>query len=202
VTSSDTHEWRREPYFASLRGGDANASTFGVVAGFPDTIDPMNATFLIRSDSPRVLSAGATQVDPAELSCDELRICFPGRVAMVVNGEECVVLDNAPIIGVVVEVSESLLSLKQGAPLAEVVDFYGEYKLAFHAKDEVIECEDEFAGTKCEARAVVFRAAARRWCDETLAGIEERYPTIAINSHYQRLKAQVARTWRDEEAAD
>ena len=158
----------------------------------------MNTTFSILSATPDAISEAATQPDPATLSLDELRICFPGRIAMVANGEECVVLDDAPIIGVLVEIAESLLRLKQGAALAEVVDFYGEYKLVFRATGAAIECENEFAGGKCQVPSVAFRDAAKRWSDDMLAGIEQHYTTIAENPHYQRLKEQVARTWREQ----
>lgn len=158
----------------------------------------MSTTFLILSKTPNAICEAATQPDPATLSLDELRICFPGRIAMVASGEECIVLDDAPIIGVIVEVSESLLRLKQGAASAEVVDFYGEYKLVFRAMGSAIECENEFGGGKCQAPAVAFRDAANRWSDDMFAGIEEHYRAITENPHYQRLKQQVARTWREQ----
>jgi hypothetical protein len=158
----------------------------------------MNTTFSIMSETPSAISEAATQPDPSALSLDELRICFPGRIAMVANGEECIVLDDAPVIGVLVEVAESLLRLKQGAALAEVVDFYGEYKLVFRAMGAAIECENEFAGGKCQTPAAAFRDAAKRWSDDLLAGIEEHYTTIGENPHYQRLKEQVVRTWREQ----
>ena len=85
---------------------------------------------------------------------------------MIASGEECIVLDEAPVIGVLVEVAESLLRLEQGAASAEVVDFYGEYKLVLRATGAAIECENEFAGGKCQAPAVAFRDAAKRWSDD------------------------------------
>lgn len=158
--------------------------------------------FSILSEIPSAISEAATQPDPATLTRDELRICFPGRVAMVASGEECIVLDEAPVIGVLVEVAESLLRLKRGAASAEVVDFYGEYKLVFRATGAAIECENEFAGGKLRAPAVAFRDAAKRWSDDLLAGIEEQYATIKENPHYQRLKEQVVRTWREQASSN
>ena len=162
----------------------------------------MNTIFSILSDTPSAISEAATQPDPATLSLDELRICFPGRIAMIASGEECIVLDEAPVIGVLVEVAESLLRLEQGAASAEVVDFYGEYKLVFRATGAAIECENEFAGGKCQAPAVAFRDAAKRWSDDLLAGIEEHYTTIKENPHYQRLKVQVVRAWREQASSN
>jgi hypothetical protein len=167
----------------------------------PAWSDFVNAIVLIRSEPLGVISEAAIQPDPTELSPDELRICFPARIIMGASSEECVVLENAPMIGVVVDVAESLLRLKQGAPLVEVVDFYGEYKLVFRAQGESIECENEFAGAKCRVPTLAFRSAGKRWCNDVLAGIESNYPTIAGNAHYQRLKEQVARTWQDQELA-
>ena len=122
---------------------------------------------------------------------------------MIASGEECIVLDEAPVIGVLVEVAESLLRLKQGAASAEVVDFYGEYKLVFRATGAAIECENEFAGGKCfKLSAVATRDAAKRWSDDLLAGIEEHYTTIKENPHYQRLKVQVVRAWREQASSN
>ena len=56
----------------------------------------MNTIFSILIDTPSAISEAATQPDPATLSLDELRICFPGRIAMIASGEECIVLDEAP----------------------------------------------------------------------------------------------------------
>ena len=162
----------------------------------------MNATFRILSEPPSAVSETATQPDPITLSLEELCICFPGRIVIVANGEECMVIDDAPVIGALVDVAESLLRLKQGATLAEVVDFYGEYKLVFRARGSAIECENKSGGGKCLATAGAFHDAAKRWSDEVFAGIEEHFATIAENPCYQRLKQQVARTWREQTSSN
>ena len=162
----------------------------------------MKTTFYILSETPTVISDVDAQPDPAALSLDELLICFPGRIAMVTNGEECLVLEDAPVVGVLVEVAEALLRLKRGAALTEVVDFYGEYKLVFRATDDSVECENEFNGAKCHASATAFRDAARLWSADLLIGIEEHYTTIRENPDYQRLKAQVLQTWREQTLSD
>ena len=156
----------------------------------------MKPTFSILGEAPSVISLAAIQPDPATLSLDELRICFPTRVAIVMNGKECIVLEDAPVIGVLVEVADSLLRLQQGAALAEVVDFYGEYKLVFRGAGANIQCDSEFAGRRCQAPTEVFRDAARRWSSDVLAGLEERYTTIVENPHYLRLKQQIMQTWQ------
>lgn len=162
----------------------------------------MSAKISIKSTPPEAITTTTPQPDAAELSLNEVRICFPGRVAMAVDDEECIVLEDAPLIGVVIELATSLLRLKQGAHSAEVVDFYGEYKLVFRETGETLECENEFTSQKCRAPSTTFRAAAQTWCNDTLADVEKRHTNILKNPNYQRLKTHIADTWRDQRSAD
>lgn len=152
--------------------------------------------FRIYSEPPSNINETNAQPSPARLSMDELRICFPTRIVFLSDDVECLVVDNAPVFGVMIDLSESLLRLKNGEVRVEAIDFYGEYKLSFRSTSEFIECQNEFANGRCQAPHDLFRTQSKIWCDYSLAELEERFVALRSNSDYQRLKDYIGLTWR------
>jgi hypothetical protein len=116
---------------------------------------------------------------------------------MVVDGDERVVLEDAPVIGVLADLVESLLWLDQGALSTELVDFYGEYRLVFEARGAMLGCEDEVSGRSFEVPAAAFCAATEAWCRELLGEIEAAHARILRNPSYLQLKERIEAVLRE-----
>ena len=110
---------------------------------------------------------------------------------MVARGKECIVLNDAPLLGAVLDIFDALQQLKRGAMAAESVDFYGEYKLVLREANGLLECTNEFGGGTCKVAAIDFRAAAKNWCHAVLSELEEHHPGLSTNPNYKRHKTYV-----------
>lgn len=133
--------------------------------------------------------------DLAAFSVEDMRNCFPGRTTIVIDGQSAMVFDDAPLLGLLVEVSELWDRILRGASTAELVDFYGEYKLVMRVQKRLLVLENEFSGVRVSIPHRTFVAAARVWSESLLRDLEQRHPGLNNNPSYVRLKAFIQTTW-------
>ncbi|RLB45737.1 MAG: hypothetical protein DRJ42_29295 [Deltaproteobacteria bacterium] len=114
---------------------------------------------------------------------------------IVADGGSAIVLEDGPLFGVLVDVSELWERVRQGAMTAEAVDFYGEYKLVMRVREGVVELENEFSGARVSVPQQAFAIAAGVWSESLLKEAEQRHPGLSQNSNYAKLKSFVQTTW-------
>lgn len=141
------------------------------------------------------VAEGPVRPEPVALSVEGLRNCFPGRLVIVINGEKVTFIEDAPLLGALVEVSALWKQIQQGAMTAEAVDFYGEYKLVINLKNGLVVLSEEFSGIRVCARRDEFVAAVRTWATALLSELEHVYPALTQNPNYARLKTSIETTW-------
>ncbi len=144
--------------------------------------------FTIQSMAPTGINEAAKQPDLQSLSLTELRICFSERIALLVDGAEVIVLEEAPVIGAMLDFVDALHRLSKSSRKVEVVDFYGEYVLVFHETAGVITCKSEFTGEKIQVSRSMFKTAIQIWSEAVLTEIEACHHEILQNSEYQQVK--------------
>jgi len=125
------------------------------------------------------------------LSLEELRICFPSEVKFATNNEIRFVLQDVPIIGLVVDISEAWSAMKKGNLTSEFIDFYGEFKLVFRKAGDEIECEEEFSGAVFKTKVAEFLDEIIRWSRDMFKGIESLFPALNQNKKYVGVREYV-----------
>lgn len=154
----------------------------------------MDSRLEILSETPLTVcaSTSTTQPQARDLSAQEIRICFPTLVVVQKNGTSVLTLDDAPIIGLLLEIAECLCRLDQGFQSAEAVDFYGEYKLVFRRINGRIRWLNEFDGLEFEAQYDELKVAVQRWARSVFEGIEMRFTDILMNENYQQTRSIIS----------
>lgn len=147
--------------------------------------------FTIQGMAPTGINEAVKQPDFKNLSLTELRICFSERIALLVDGAEVIALEQAPVIGAMLDFVDTLHRLSKSSRKVEVVNFYGEYVLVFHETAGVITCKSEFTGEKIQVSRSMFGTAIQIWSEEVLTGIEACHHGILQNSEHQQVKKYI-----------
>jgi hypothetical protein len=148
----------------------------------------------IRSTPPVRIMETASPADASSLSFDELRQCFPTRISIRQDGEERILLEDVPVVGVLLDLIELWLQVNDGAQCAEAVDFYGEYRLVLRRAGDALELENEHARQRAHGSAGAFGSALHTFAEDVLGALEQHHPDVAANPAFHRLRDLVRRS--------
>lgn len=135
---------------------------------------------------------------PATLSATELRICFPARIDITAQDAGSIILQDAPVLGVLTELSELWMDVQKGVQVATATDFYGEYELVLRRQSENVEFTSSWTGESLLVHPEVLKEAVKNWCPEVRRDIEQHYPDIVRNPKYRDLWTFLTGVWMAE----
>ena len=154
-------------------------------------------SFRIFSAAPEVITFASEQPSATTLDRSELLACFPAQTTIDSSDGNLLTLDDAPMLGLVSEILGLRTALAGTASHAEVVDFYGDYKLMLKVFDDTFELTNAYSGELASAPQDVFDKAARIWSIEVLRQLENRFSGLRHNEHYNWLKDNILSSWEN-----
>lgn len=130
-----------------------------------------------------------------ELSLFDLRILFPGKVTISGPGSAALIVEDAPLLGLLMDLTDLWRDIAKGNPSADTFDFYGEHHLELHVQDGLATLKDEFQEGRIEAPLDVFAGEVIRWQRELFSEMERVHPSLLKSSEYKRLRGIVEQAW-------
>lgn len=146
------------------------------------------------------ITASEASPAPNNLSAAEVRICFAGHVSLLGGDGEQVELVDAPIVGLLVDLTEAWSKLEGGAGSAEFGDFYGEYRIVLSKHGTRVRCTNVFNHDSVFVDAAAFHDGLQTWSAEVFAGTAASFAELDQNSSYLRLKEYVVGVLRERQS--
>ena len=155
----------------------------------------MNLT--ITSTAPELVTFSPNQPNVSTLKKSEILTCFPTRTIFRKSASEQLALDNAPAVGLVLEIVDLRLKIANGADQSEAVDFYGDYKLTLKQRGSVFELRNEYADESVNVPSCEFDEAARAWSESVIGSLEKKFPELSRNKDYAFIKNAITNLWKE-----
>lgn len=156
----------------------------------------MSADFSILGSCPESDYFDDPQLDAATVEDDFVLDCFTGTVTFRLGGEDAILLDEAPIVGLCSNLTFALRQIRT-SPTVSISDVGGTFCLKLRERSGVVSCEEVYSHDRVDVPSESFIKATKRWVDEMISTMEARFPRLHLNPFYRELSKGLEEDWRD-----
>lgn len=144
---------------------------------------------------PAAITQSPSQPGVKDLSETELLICFTSTVVLKVGTKEAIVIRDAPVLGVLMDLTSLWLKLENRIE-AKATGFYDEYRLRLRMLAAHVECEDEYTGGSFRVETRVFREAMTSWSSQLICEMQTFHPDLISNPSFAELRSYFLDSWK------
>lgn len=154
----------------------------------------MTCNFEITYGGVGPVTQGCSSYSVARLRGSDLTLCFPCDVMFSGDKEE-IVFEEAPLLGLVADLSFLWRETQRGSRRPTAPDIYDSYVLALARQGSLVAIEEERTGKSISIEMVLLHRVGHAWASSVFSNMEKVYPEMTKVDGYVELKRLIVSTW-------